>query len=207
MSLRAVSTCSIMRGGLPWTSCCGVPPLWIPTRRMARAGSVVQVCFSHGKESGPWGSKINALARIARARAFEVESLDYTGIDDPGVRIELLTEYVQALDTAPLLVGSSMGGHVAATVAHRLSVRGLFVLAPAFFMPGYEHLTPPAPGCPITIVHGWHDAVVPWKNSLRYAEQNGARLLLVDGDHRLVKNLPEIETYFDLFLAEATMLP
>jgi len=165
----------------------------------------VQVCFSHGKESGPWGSKIEALARVARAHGCEVESLDYRGIDDPEARVDLLVTHIRARDTLPLLVGSSMGGYVAAAAAHTLSVPGLFVLAPAFFMPGYEHLTPPPPACPVTIVHGWHDAVVPWENSLRYAKQCSARLLLLDGDHRLIENLPEIEAYFDVFLAETSL--
>ena len=34
------------------------------------------VVFSHGKESGPWGTKIAALADIARAEGYEVESVD-----------------------------------------------------------------------------------------------------------------------------------
>jgi hypothetical protein len=30
------------------------------------------VCFAHGKESGPWGSKITALAQVAKRMGFEV---------------------------------------------------------------------------------------------------------------------------------------
>ena len=41
------------------------------------------VVFSHGKDSEPWGSKIAAMAEIAREEGFQVESVDYRGIDDP----------------------------------------------------------------------------------------------------------------------------
>src|ERR1700710_3032760 len=46
--------------------------------------SVNTVVFSHGKESGPWGSKITAMAAVARGLDLEVESVDYRGMEDPG---------------------------------------------------------------------------------------------------------------------------
>ena len=46
-----------------------------------------------------------------------------------------------------------------------LIAKGLFVLAPAFYMEGFEALTPAAPEIPICIVHGWHDEIVPVENS------------------------------------------
>ena len=33
------------------------------------------VVFSHGKESGPWGSKIAAMSELARAEGFQVGQL------------------------------------------------------------------------------------------------------------------------------------
>lgn len=35
------------------------------------------VVFSHGKESGPWGSKIQALAKVAERLGGDVISVDY----------------------------------------------------------------------------------------------------------------------------------
>ena len=35
------------------------------------------VIFSHGKESGPWGSKIRALADVAERLGAQVMSVDY----------------------------------------------------------------------------------------------------------------------------------
>ena len=159
------------------------------------------ICFSHGQESGPWGTKIKAMADLARTRDWTVESLDYQGMPDPGDRTEKLADYCRGRDPL-VLVGSSMGGHVAASVAARESARGLFLLAPAFFMPGYEALTPEPPDCPVTIVHGWSDDVVPCDNSIRWARPAGARLLLLDGGHRLTERLAAVLGAFTLFLEE-----
>ena len=48
------------------------------------------VCFAHGKESGPWGVKITALAAVARALGFAVMSPDYSHTHDPLARVEQL---------------------------------------------------------------------------------------------------------------------
>lgn len=166
-----------------------------------KAGITPHICFAHGKESGPWGTKIRALAEVARRAGWSVESLDYQGMDDPHQRVARLEQYCrQAVPTA--LAGSSMGGFVAAAVAARLPVRGLFLMAPAFYVPGYEQYVPPPPDCPVTIVHGWRDDVVPWEGSVRYASACRARLTLLDGDHRLTANLPALSRLFGLFLEE-----
>ena len=90
---------------------------------MAMTRSFQTVVFSHGKESGPWGAKIVAMAEVAREFGVLVESVDYQGIDDPLARVEKLLT-VGASFAAPLvLVGSSMGGHVSAAVAASLRAR------------------------------------------------------------------------------------
>jgi predicted esterase len=164
-------------------------------------GSSPFVCFSHGKESGPWGSKIAAMADLARDRSLEVDSLDYRGMADPAARVDKLVDYCAALARPLVLVGSSMGGHVAAAASARLSdVRGLFLIAPAFYVPGYEALTPVPQARRITIVHGWRDDVVPAANSVRFAQKHRAGLHLIDGDHRLTEHVFEINRFFDWFL-------
>jgi pimeloyl-ACP methyl ester carboxylesterase len=160
------------------------------------------ICFSHGKESGPWGTKIRALADVAREEGWTADSLDYQGLDDPQARVSRLREYCRARPEAIVLAGSSMGGFVAAAVAAELPVRGLFLMAPAFYVPGYEAHVPPPPACPVTIVHGWRDDVVPWEGSVRYAQPARARLVLLDGDHRLTSSLREVSALFRVFLRE-----
>ena len=142
------------------------------------------------------------MAETAGASAWSVDSLDYQGINNPLDRVEMLVEYCQKQTSKVVLVGSSMGGFVATATASRVSARGLFLLAPAFYLPGYEETLPQPPVCPIFIVHGWRDDVVPWQGSVRYGSETGARLMLVDGDHRLTANIDIITGLFSAFLDE-----
>jgi len=158
------------------------------------------VVFSHGKESGPWGSKITALAAVARERGTAVESVDYQGIEDARVRVEKLLAVGRGLRGPLVLVGSSMGGHVSAAAAAPLGARALFLMAPAFYMPGFEAHTPRDVSCPATIVHGWNDDIVPVANSIRWAGERRAALHVLDSDHRLNDRIGEIAVLFREFL-------
>jgi alpha-beta hydrolase superfamily lysophospholipase len=160
------------------------------------------ICFSHGKESGPWGTKIKALAGLASDAGWEVDSLDYRGMDDPQDRVNRLLAWCNETEYPYALVGSSMGGHVAAAATALAEPLGLFLMAPAFFMPGYEAFTPACPDCPVTIVHGWHDEIVPWEHSARFSESGGASVILLDSDHRLTNVLDDVGRYFQFFLAK-----
>ena len=158
------------------------------------------VVFSHGKESGPWGSKIAAMAEVARSEGFEADSVDYRGIDDPKDRVTRLLSFCRDLRGDLVLVGSSLGGHVTTSASSLLRARGLFLLAPAFYMPGHEAETPKPADCPLTIVHGWKDEVVPVENSIRYAREYGATLHIIDADHRMQDQITVINYLFEYFL-------
>ncbi|HEX7117012.1 MAG TPA: alpha/beta fold hydrolase [Steroidobacter sp.] len=158
------------------------------------------IVFSHGKDGEPWGTKIVAMAEVAKRQGFAVESVDYRGMDDPIARVQRLLEVGRKLPGKLVLVGSSLGGHVSVAAARELPVRGLFLLAPAFYMPGYEQYTPEPPKCPIAIVHGWNDDIVPPENSIRYARQFRTTLHLIDSDHRLAANVDEVCELLERFL-------
>jgi predicted esterase len=158
------------------------------------------VVFSHGQESGPWGTKIRAMSDMVKSLGCAVQSIDYQGIADPTARVEKLLAEGAAIDDRLVLVGSSMGGHVATAAATALGAAGLFVLAPAYFIPGYEELTPTPPDMPICIVHGWNDDVVPVENSIRFAAACNAKLHILDSDHRLTANIEEINYYLRRFI-------
>jgi len=162
------------------------------------------VVFSHGKESGPWGSKITAMAQVARALQFDVVSVDYRGMDDPLARVETLVQAVSALSAPPVLVGSSMGGYVSAAAVARVRVRGIFLLAPAFYMPGFEQYTPQDVPVPTAIVHGWHDDIVPVENSVRWAREHRATLHILDSNHRLEDKIEAICFLLEDFLGAQT---
>jgi len=162
------------------------------------------VIFSHGQESGPWGSKIRAMAEMVKGIGCSADSIDYQGIADPTERVSKLIAECADIDDPLILVGSSMGGHVATTAAASLNAAGLFVLAPAYYMPGHEDLTPTPPEMPICIVHGWNDDIVPVENSIRFAAACKAELHLLDSDHRLTANIDEINYYLKRFIETLT---
>jgi pimeloyl-ACP methyl ester carboxylesterase len=162
------------------------------------------IVFSHGQDGEPWGGKIVAMAEVARALGYRVESIDYRGMADPQARVDKLLAFGKTLNTPPVLVGSSMGGHVATAVSRELNARGLFLLAPAFYMKGYEQFTPKPAPCPIHIVHGWRDDIVPVDNSIRYAREYRATLTVVDDEHRLAASIGDITHYLRLFLNRLT---
>jgi surfactin synthase thioesterase subunit len=158
------------------------------------------VVFSHGKESGPWGAKITAMAAVVRDLGVKAESVDYRGLDDPGDRVRKLVGLAKDFEGPVVLVGSSMGGHVSAAAASVLRPRGLFLLAPAFYMAGYEEYTPQEVACPIAIVHGWHDAIVPVENGIRWAREHDAALHVLNSDHRLEDRIETICLLLRAFL-------
>lgn len=164
--------------------------------------SMPAVYFSHGQESGPWGTKIRAMADAVRELGCRAESVDYQGIADPGDRVSKLLAECGNVDERLILVGSSMGAYVATAAASRLKAAGLFVLAPAYGIAGWPELPPPDATLPHTIVHGWRDDVVPVDNSIRYARERRATLHIVDGDHRLAANIDEIISLLERFVRD-----
>jgi predicted esterase len=140
------------------------------------------------------------MAEVVKSLGCECDSIDYQGIADPTERVNKLLAECAEIDDSLVLIGSSMGGHVATAAAAELNAAGLFVLAPAYYMSGYEELTPTPPDIPICIVHGWNDNVVPVENSIRFAAACNAELHLLDSDHRLTANIDEINYYLKRFI-------
>jgi ADP-ribosylglycohydrolase/predicted esterase len=166
-------------------------------------GSVV---FCHGLESGPWGRKIRVLAEAARQAGYSVESPDFQGMRDPAERIRKLLDVAHGMPKPLILAGSSMGGYVATIASATLQPRGLFLLAPAFYLPGYPDQDPRPEALHIEIVHAWGDRLVPAENSFRFARTYGAELHYIEGTHRLTERIPFLESSFLLFLTRVQLM-
>lgn len=161
------------------------------------------VIFAHGKESGPWGSKICYLAEIAARTGADVSSPDYTALADPDARVAYLLSLPEITNRAHdpmILVGSSMGAYVSAVASCKLQPQGLFLLAPAIGIPGYAVQHPSCRSEEIEIVMGWNDAVIPITNVVHFAAVHKARLHLLRSDHRLNDALIDIGFIFESFL-------
>jgi predicted esterase len=164
----------------------------------------MKVIFSHGKESGPWGSKIKALAAIAEEHGCSIDSIDYQNIPDADQRAERLVEYLEQEADDFILVGSSMGGYVSLVASEQKIPKGMFLLAPALYIPGYAQQTYSC-DVPVEIVHGWSDEVIPIGNSITYAQKADCTLHLIAGDHRLTASLGSVTRIFRSFLQAFTM--
>ncbi len=166
------------------------------------------VIFSHGKESGPMGSKIQRLMAEAKSLGLKTISVDYRNCSTASERVALLNETLKQSDTPPqqiVLVGSSMGGYVSTVTANGLSVAGLFLMAPALWMPAEEYTVQSyqPQTSKIEITHGINDEVVPFENSIRFAmEHKGTILHLVPDDHRLKASLDFLAFQFRRMVEE-----
>ncbi len=158
------------------------------------------VLFAHGKESGPWGSKIKHLAAIAERHACKVLSPDYSDLPDADARVRRLLSMELLPHGRLVLVGSSMGGYVSTVASQSLKPAGLFLMAPAFYIPGYAEQSPASGATHTSVVFGWQDEVIPVEHGIRFAQQQRAELHVMDGDHRLTSVLPEVGILFDRFL-------
>ncbi len=163
------------------------------------------VCFAHGKESGPWGVKITALAAVARTLGYAVMNPDYSHTHDPLARVEQLLALAPHASGKLVLAGSSMGGYVSLAASTKLRPDGLFLMAPAIYFPGYPAATGWARRT--EIVHGWQDEIIPADHSIRYAREHTAHLHLLPSNHSLVSELATLETLFAHFLRQVQALP
>ena len=150
--------------------------------------------LSHGFESGPDATKVTALAEAAQRLGWSHERPDYTDLDskrevtplgDVPARIARLLALAQAAaQRGPLvLAGSSLGAYISAHVAQQMPVAGLFFMAPPVVMQGAPPM--PAAHVPTSILHGWHDELIPAQQVVDWATPRSARLLLVNDGHRL----------------------
>jgi predicted alpha/beta-hydrolase family hydrolase len=150
--------------------------------------------LSHGFESGPDATKVTALAEVADRMGWTHERPDYTDLDarrdvselgDVQARIDRLLSLARAAAAhGPLvLAGSSLGAWISGHVSLQVPVKGLFLMAPPVAMGKAPPLE--AADVPTSIIHGWHDELIPAVAVVDWAAARGATLLLVDDAHRL----------------------
>lgn len=163
--------------------------------------SNLNVIFSHGKESGPAGTKIRMLSGIAEKHALVVESIDYTDTMDQEARVERLVAMAGQGTGKPLiLVGSSMGAYVSLVAARQLKPAGVFLMAPALYIPGWQTQSYTTDIPLVSIVHGWSDEIIPPDNAIRYAREAACDIHLLETDHRLSDCLETVGDLFENFL-------
>ncbi len=160
------------------------------------------VCFAHGKESGPWGTKISHLAQTAKRRGFDVLSPDYSHTHVARARVAQLQQLAPRARRTLVLVGSSMGGYVSAMACEALQPAALFLIAPALYFPGLDEEPSGIPAL-TSVVHGWSDDIVPVERAIRFAGTYRAALHVLDSGHTLNDQLLALDRLFDDLLVQA----
>ena len=162
--------------------------------------SDVSLIWCHGSLGHPWGTKSKALAETAAELGLSMTAPDFRETEDPDLRVAKLAAILAETGNPAILAGSSLGGYVAAAAAANHDVRGLFLLAPAFYLPDFSvHVFSSLPSV-VTVVHGWSDDVVPVENSIRFARTHRADLHVFEDNHRLQASIGPLRTLFSEFL-------
>lgn len=168
--------------------------------------STTHIFLSHGLESGPGGTKIQALKNLAETFSnVRAHAIDHRSSKDPAVRLAQMQEAVTASGAAPeniILAGSSMGGWVCAQTSAQTPVLGCFLLAPALAMEAYPQSSPTIQAQHVQIIHGWDDDVVPVMPVIELASQQALPILLLPDGHRLANSLERIKTEFTAFVSK-----
>lgn len=162
------------------------------------------VYFSHGKDSGPDGLKIQYLKKIVHQMHMNSCSIDYRFTKNPDKRVKHMLNIVKNNNDNIILYGSSMGAYVSTVASKIIKPLGLFLCAPAFYLKGYKLQEFDYLICPIVIVHGKNDTIVPYKNSIKFAEKKHCDLHVVEDGHYLTKSENIISKLFKVFLEELT---
>jgi len=157
---------------------------------------LVHVFLSHGLESGPGGTKIQAMK--TEAETFPnilAHAIDHRSTRDPATRLAQMHQAMAQHGADPaktILAGSSMGGWVCAQTCSETPVLGCFMLAPALAMAGYPQSSPVIRARHSQIIHGWEDDVVPVGPVFDLAREQSLPILVLPDGHRLENSLDRV---------------
>lgn len=165
--------------------------------------------LSHGFESGPDATKVAALAEVAERLGWTHERPDFTDLDamrqvssvgDVPARLQrLIGLAASAAARGPVVLGgSSLGAYISAIASLRVPTRGLFLMVPPTKMGPMPALD--AAPVPTSVVHAWHDELIPAADVIAWAQARSARLLLVDDGHRLGNHVAASAQAFEALL-------
>jgi len=124
----------------------------------------------------------------------EIHSIDYQDLLSPDDRAQRLIKQLNTLTGDIILIGSSMGGYVSTIASNNVNVKGLMLLAPAFYLEGYNVSNPTTVCSNVCVIHGWNDDIVPYQNSVKFAYEHQIPLKLVNDEHRLANSQKVLDT-------------
>ena len=173
--------------------------------------------YIHGYQSNPRGEKATLFKETLHAVPISYQDTipEEINISDCLDRISLKTRN----DSSVVLIGSSLGGFLAASTAlDHPNVKRLILLNPAIIPPEtnlYEiegmplrilkeminaKLFTQKISAQITILRGTQDTVVPYQWVLRFAQAQNATIQFFDDEHRFQKSLAKLPEIISVLL-------
>lgn len=159
----------------------------------------MNIYFLHEKNKTPTDKKLVHLASLAKTKKHTITMINDTDTKNPNIRAKRFATTLMGKKDI-VLVGGSMGGYSSVWASGIVDVKGMFLLAPALYLEGYETFSLPLKCTNITIVHGHYDKVVPLENSILFAKKHNALLHIISDDHALNSELETLEVLFETFL-------
>ena len=169
----------------------------------------MKVIFSHDKGEKPNGFIFNMLSGIVTIHGHQYEFMDYTDIQSPDQQAFHLTAHLERETEPFILVGAGVGGYASLLATKHHSPQGIFLLAPALYMPGFAVQEYPSHPL-VAILHSWSDTVVPVENSEKYllsmdrTDHIHQSLTTLEGDHGLKEVMFDVYKEFESFLLGVT---
>lgn len=167
---------------------------------------MIHVFLSHGLESGPDSTKVQALKTVAETfDGVTATALDHRSTKDPATRLQQMRSAIEESGARPehsILVGSSMGGWVCAQTSAATPVLGCFLLAPALAMKDYPESSPQIQTARTQIIHGWDDDVVLPMPVIELAQAQNLPILVLPDGHRLQNSLERLTMEFRDFMGQ-----
>ena len=161
---------------------------------------MIEVIFSHGKEGSPYGSKSKIIQEISENNKVKFTTIDYKDCNTTNERVELLESKIKDNTNIIILVGSSMGGYVSAVCSSKYDSLGLFLIAPALYLDGYDIKIYNSKAKIIAVRHGWDDDIIPVDNSIKFCKKHNCNLTIDYDDHRMSKTRNQLANHFTNFL-------
>ncbi len=160
---------------------------------------------SHGLNSRPDAAKATALATMAHTLGWTSERPDYRDLDANGTpedahrRVQRLVDAAKRNRKPLVLAGSSMGAWVSALASQQVECIALFLMVPPVHLP-HGLPTLDAAKVPTTVIHAWHDELIPAVDVIAWCCERSTKLILVDDTHRLEAHVDFVAEEFGRFL-------
>lgn len=178
--------------------------------------------YIHGYQSNPNGEKATAFKETLQAIPISYQETIPEKISIPRC-LDRISKEIRN-DPSVVLIGSSLGGFLAASTAlNHPTVKQLILLNPAIIPPETDLLKIKDmplrilqeminPGlfiqkipAQITILRGRQDTVVPDQWVLRFSQAQNATIQFFDDDHRFSKNLSQLPGIISAILQKEDM--